>query len=367
MFPGAAQVERFVEVMRRLGHDPAGGSGGDASPGAIGDLVAATVLEHRHADGSNQLGDPPYADTTGYEPVNTPDELREPDRWAPLRVTQANGVTSVQRFLAPHWGWVTPFAGVPHAVLDRVPPPASVDHPHYAQQARRVLHYSAELDDRRKVIAEYWADGPDSETPPGHWALLAQSVSVDGRHSLGQDVVLFFAVANALLDASIGCWYLKRIHDYVRPVTAIRYLFQDQLVRAWAGPYEGTQLIPGAAWQPYQESTFVTPSFPEYTSGHSTFSAAAAQVLREVTGSDGFGTSHVYRAGSSPVEPGAVPATAVTLHWPTFSDAAVEAGMSRRYGGIHFTQGDLLGRATGRLVGARVWHRVRRLLEGIPG
>ena len=104
----------------------------------------------------------------------------------------------------------------------------------------------------------------------------------------------------------------------------------------------------------------VTPPFAEYPSGHSTFSAAAAEILRRFTGSDAFGAAATVPAGSSRIEPGLVPAEDLTLRWDTFSAAADQAGLSRRYGGIHFEQGDLVGRGIGRAVGARVWRLAMR-------
>jgi len=194
--------------------------------------------------------------------------------------------------------------------------------------------------------------------------LFGQFVSRRDGHTLDQDVKLFFGLANAVFDAGIVAWDCKRAYDYVRPVTAVHFLFAGKKVRAWAGPYRGTRVIDGAAWEPYQPVTFVTPPFPEFISGHSAFSAAGAEVLKAFTGSDAFGASATVRAGSSKVEPGAVPATDVTLSWATFVDAANQAGMSRRYGGIHFVQGDLHGRRGGRLVGAQVWAKALTYFNG---
>jgi len=120
----------------------------------------------------------------------------------------------------------------------------------------------------------------------------------------------------------------------------------------------------GDAWLPYQGSTFPTPPFPEYSSGHSTFSAAGAEILRRFTGSDRFGDSATFPAGSSRIEAGAVPASDVTLHWATFSEAANQAGISRRYGGIHFEQGDLDGRAAGREVANVAWAKAQTYITG---
>jgi hypothetical protein len=164
------------------------------------------------------------------------------------------------------------------------------------------------------------------------------------------------------LDASIAVWDAKRHYDYVRPVTAIRFLLGGQPARAWAGPYQGTQLIPGDTWQPY----IATPPFAEYVSGHSTFSAVGAEVLRLFTGSDGLSAAVTVAAGSSPIEPGLVPQLDVVLSWRTFSEAADEAGISRRLGGIHFEEGDLAGRALGRRIGARVWEKAQAYFNGTP-
>jgi hypothetical protein len=178
---------------------------------------------------------------------------------------------------------------------------------------------------------------------------------------------MFFALSNALLDAGIAVWDCKRAFDYVRPITAIHFLMAGTEIRAWGGPYKGTQTIAGEHWQAYQTGAVPTPAFPEFSSGHSAFSAAAAEVLRSFTGSDAFGLSVRVPAGSSRVEPGAVPAADLTLAWPTFSAAADQAGMSRRWGGIHFREGDLQSRAMGRLVGAQAWTRARGYFEGSAG
>jgi hypothetical protein len=323
----------------------------------VGNRAAAAVIAFRHADGSNQLGDlnpGPYSDYTGYTPVNTPDQLIDANRWQPLRMSDGNGGFVVQKFVAPHWYKVKPFA-LKSADQFRPGPPAPVGSDEYVEQAEEVLAYSANLTDQQKVIAEYWADGPSSELPPGHWSLMAQFVSRRDGYSLDADVKLFFAVTNAVFDAGIAAWDAKRHYDYVRPVSAINALFAGTTVYAWAGPGLGTQPIDGGSWRPYQPVTFVTPPFPEYISGHSCFSAAGAEVLRQFTGSDVFGFSITVPAGSSKVEPGLIPARDVILTWATFSDAADEAGISRLYGGIHFKQGDRTSRQIGRLVGAQAY------------
>lgn len=364
----AAEQPRFDSVLAELGLDPADRTSDRTSPCGIGTVAAQAVLELRHGDGSNQLGTlhpGAYSDWTGYEPVNTPDLVRDARRWQPLRVDDGRGGTVVQAFVAPHWGRVVPFA-LPDGPLELPPPPAAPGTAAFEVQLRDVLRLSARLGNREKAVVEYWADGPSSELPPGHWCLLAAEVSRRDRHDLDADVPMFFALGNALLDAGIAAWAAKRAYDSVRPVTAVRTLLAGQEVRAWAGPGRGTDLIDAATWLPYQPSTVVTPPFPEYVSGHSTFSAAAAEVLRRATGSDAFGASVTIRAGSSKVEPGLVPARDLTLSWSTFSEAADEAGLSRRYGGIHFEDGDRVGRALGRSIGARAFRLARRYRRGLP-
>jgi len=354
LFPSEAR--RFDELLAHLA--PTGGT-----PQAVGALAAQAVLSFRHGDGSNQLGDlhpGAYSDYTGYTPVNDPDHIRDPNRWQPLRVPDGHGGTVIQQYQGPQWGLVQPFAVVPGAAVRPSGPrvlPRDADECHL--QATQILAYSAALTDRQKVIADYWADPPGTSAPPGHWTRFAEFVSARDGQTLDEDVVLFFTLGNALLDASICAWDAKRAFDSVRPLTAVRYLFRGQQVVAWRGPGLGPGPVDGGAWQPYQEATVVTPPFPEYISGHSTFSAAAAEVLKRHTGSDAFGYGFTQLPGTSRIEPGSVPAAPVILSWSTFTEAADQAGLSRRYGGIHFEEADLTGRAVGRSVGAQVWKHVR--------
>jgi hypothetical protein len=231
------------------------------------------------------------------------------------------------------------------------------------KQVDEVVALSASLSDREKMIAEYWADGPSTETPPGHWNLFAQHVSRRDGHDLDADVKLFFVLGNALLDASIAVWDCKVAYDYARPVSAVRFLFAGQLIQAWAGPFLGTRSIPAEQFQSY----IATPPFAEYTSGHSAFSTVSATVLRLFTGSPRLEASYTFSRGSSIVEPGVTPGSAVTLAWRTLDDAADEAGLSRRYGGIHFRQADLESRRMGQQIGHVVWRKAQEYFNGTAG
>jgi hypothetical protein len=371
LFP--AQKASFTGIMTGMGYDPNNPAEDLVPATRIGKAAAQALLAFRHADGANQLGDlnpGAYSDYTGYAPVNTVDNLVDPTHWQPLRIITHGPTkddTLVQKFATPQFGRVTPFALTSGSQFRMPWVKPNAPFGGLQQAVEEAIGYSANLTDREKVIAEYWADGPSSELPPGHWCLFGALVSARDHHSEDDDAKMFFAMANAGMDAGIAAWDLKRYFDTVRPVTAVRYFKRGQQIRAWAGPGRGTQLIDGGTWKPYQPASVVTPPFAEYISGHSTFSAASAEVLRRYTGSDQFGASATIAAGSSLVEPGLVPAQAITLSWPTFSDAADEAGMSRRYGGIHFTHADLQGRLIGRLIGAQAYEKAEAYWKGKKG
>jgi len=205
--------------------------------------------------------------------------------------------------------------------------------------------------DYTRVLAEFWADGPDSETPPGHWFTILNYVNdhpdfekkfrgtIDVQNDLEWDVKAYFAMGGAMHDAAITAWGAKGWYDYIRPMSAIRCLadngqstspsmpnyhpggipltngFIEQIqagdplagvnninvgkikVRAWRGStYIGNPAIDQAGvdwilaerWWPYQRPSFVTPPFAGYVSGHSTYSRAAAELLTLLTGDEFF-------------------------------------------------------------------------------
>jgi len=375
LFPGSTSTV-FNPLMQSLDLDPQNKSTDLDTPAGVGNVAAAAVLQFRHGDGANQLGG--YADYTGYRSPNDPMDIRlpfdprnvhDPNAWQQLRYVDKYGSLVTPNFVGAQWQNVVPFALSSASQLRSINGPAKFGSTEYAAQAQALLALSAGLTDEHKMIAEYWADGPNSELPPGHWDLFGQYIARRDHHGAAErgidaDIKLFFALTNAIFDASICCWDGKRAFGSVRPITALRYLFQGQQVLAWSGPYHGTRLISGENWFPYQPTTFPTPPFPEYSSGHSTFSAAGAEILRLFTKSDRFGASVTFPAGSSRTEPGAVPADDLTLSWATFSQAADQAGISRRYGGIHFEQGDLDGRRAGRMAAQMAWDKAQSYFDG---
>jgi membrane-associated phospholipid phosphatase len=360
LFPGQ-RTSNMDPLMEALGFNYSEASEDIGTPSGIGSIACQAVLEFRHRDGANQLGDRhpgAYSDYTGFTPTNTAEVLIDQNRWQPLMV---NGIP--QRWLLPQWAMVTPFALTSAAQFRDVvlaQGPARYPSPGYWKQALDVVDLSAHLGDREKVIAEYWADGSSTVTPPGHWVVFAQHVSQRDHHSLDQDVKLFFILANALMDAGIAAWDAKRCTDLIRPITVVRALLSTREIQAWAGPGLGVRTVYGKDFRTY----LPTPPFASYVSGHSAFSAAGAEILKRFTGSDQFGESFTVGAGTSLIEQGLTPTVPITLSWPTFSDAADQAGLSRRYGGIHYEEDDLAGRALGRAVAQEAWNKAMAYIDG---
>ena len=382
LFP--ARQATYVQQMTELGYAV---DGSDTSTAAmVGGAAAQAVLDFRHRDGANQLGDEPggtpgvaYSDYTGYEPVNTWDQVKDPDRWQPLCLPlPPPGATEcigrVQTFLTPHWDHVTPFALTKPSQF-RAPGPYTYLGPDgkpsgkYVDQVDKMTQYSKQLDDFRKTTAEYWEDGPGSVTPPGHWNQFAQWVARRDANTVDEDAKLFFALNNALLDASISAWDGKCTWDSIRPISAVRWLQRGKIIQAWGGPYKGPSYIKGEDWIPYRPPNDPAPPFGEYASGHSTFSGAAAEVLTGFTGRGNFEMTVTIPAGSSRVEPKTathpgVPAKPITLSWTNFRYAAEQAGLSRQYGGVHFEHGDKDARAAGSSVGKNAWAKALTYFNG---
>ena len=270
--------------------------------------------------------------------------------------------------------------------------------------------------DYGRVLAEFWADGPDSETPPGHWFTIMNYVSdhpmVEKRFNgqgpilsdLEWDVKCYLTLGGGMHDSAVNTWGVKGYYDYIRPISAIRYMAGkgqstslgepsydphglplipglievidpgDPLagdsdenvgrikVMSWKGPdfiadpetdVAGVDWILGTHWWPYQRATFVTPPFAGYVSGHSTFSRAAAEILTLLTGDPffpgGMGTFDITQNDFLVFEQG--PSTNMTLQWATYRDASDQTSLSRIWGGIHPPIDDIRGRQIGEKIG----------------
>jgi hypothetical protein len=359
LIPSQAAFFRTV-MVNNLAYDPSITTTSAGSPPGIGNAAAAAQLAFRHRDGSNQLGDlggAPYSDYTGYQAVNSPDLVTDPNRWQPLRAPDG----SVQEFLSPHWGKVTPFA-LQSADQFRPAQPPQAGNWLYIQRMRDALQRNAELDDVAKTSAEYWEDATGSETAPGHWNRIAEEISARDLHTLDQDIKMFFALNQAMLDASIATWDAKRIYDSIRPVSVIRYFFNGQMIQGFIGAGSaGNSAVPGANWQPWT----ATPSYPEFPSDNSAFANAGSEILKRFTGSDVYVKQVKFAAGSSRYDPGVSPANAKILGWFTFSQIAEGAQTSSLPGGTQFDDAGLQGGIMGRAVGGAAWDRYNQLLNGL--
>jgi hypothetical protein len=373
-----SQKAAFDAYMTSLGYDPTLTASDVTTAPGIGSVVAAAMIEFCHQDGANQLGNLApggiaYANYTRYAPKNPAivitqptalDAIPSPGSWQPLTFTDPSGAVRTPVFVGASWDRLIPFA-LSSAEQFRPGPPARFGTPEYVAQAQHVVDVQLSLTEQQKVIAEYWSDGPNSELPPGHWCLIAQFVSERDRHTDDEDVKMFFALSNALSDTAIAAWDAKLAYDSERPITAIRYLMNGKTIIGYGpqGPAAGLRTIAGEAWLPYQPITFPTPPFPEHVSGHSAFSAAAAEVLKRYTGSDTYGATYTKPARSMALEP-SLPSADVTLHWASFTEAADEAGISRIYGGIHFDNGNAAGKELGRAVGTLAFEKAQGYWQG---
>jgi len=270
--------------------------------------------------------------------------------------------------------------------------------------------------DYARVLAEFWADGPDSETPPGHWFVLLNTVSdhpllekkLGGEGSemdpLEWEVKTYFILGGTMHDAAISAWSIKGWYDYIRPVSAIRYMAElgqssdpslpryhpggiplvegyveligedDPMVGkqkqhlgkiklyTWKGhryiedtevDQAGVGWILAETWMPYQRPSFVTPPFAGYVSGHSTYSRAAAEVMTLITGDPFFpgGMGEFVAAKNDFLVFEEGPSRDIRLQWATYRDASDQCSLSRIWGGIHPPADDIPGRIIGAQIG----------------
>ena len=254
-------------------------------------------------------------------------------------------------FLPPllsQWPNVRPFALASGNEFRPAPPPA-VGSSEYAAAVDETMRMggfqSSERTAEQTEIALFWADGGGTATPPGHWNSIATDVTLSQRASLLETARTFALLNIAMADAGIASWDAKYHYDVCRPIDAIRQADQDG----------NTGTVVDSLWIPLLK----TPPFPTYTSGHSTFSGAASAVLTSLFGNevafDSKSDGHL-AAEQRPLDPSQI----VTRHFASFNDAAIEAGRSRIYGGIHFSFDNIAGRTLGDQVGTAV---IARLLQ----
>ena len=345
--------------MKEFGFDPDNNTTDPRTPEGIGNLAAAAVIKARANDGANQAEQ--YADYTGYSPVNTADELTAVERWQPKYFSDGAGGWFAPKCLTPHWFKVKPVTLDSSSQFRSVAPPA-IGSAQLISEIKEVVAMQANLTGEQKALIEFMRDGPKSVQQAGHWLIFAQNVSVRDNHTLDEDVKMYFAVEAAAMDAFIACWDTKMYYDFARPYTLIHNYYGEQVIKAWAGADRGLMNIKGNEWRPYSPETFLCPPFPSYVSGHSSVSGACAEILRRFTGSDTFGLQVTAVPGIA-TEPANL-GDSVTLVFPTFTETADMAGVSRVLGGYHIQADNVEGLKLGRNVADVVWRKYQEHIDG---
>jgi hypothetical protein len=294
--------QRAMDAMQRAMGTP------DAASESYGRAVAAHVLAWSQSDGGavvENMGFPLEYDLGG-----------KASSWVPTSLVRLQ-----QAPLLPNWGSNRTFAAPSGQTCGIAPHPDYSEDPasDFYAEAMVVYETSKNLTAEQKTIARFWSDDPMlSPTPPGHWiSIMLQIIDRDGLDAV-QSADVLARLGAALADAFIGCWWAKYKYDLIRPVTYIRRVVDPK-------------------WEPL----LITPPFPEYPSGHSTQSGAAAAVLTGFFG-EGFAFSDATHVDD------AIP----VREFPSFAAAAEEAAMSRLFGGIHFPSGNTNGLEQGRCIGA---------------
>jgi hypothetical protein len=273
---------------------------------AYGRAVAAKILEWSRHDGGNDV------QNMGFPLQYT--LQKGPQYWVPTST-----VVQQQFPLLPEWGNNRPFAMPASTTCPTPAPPAYSEDPNseYYKQAKELYDDWKGLTPEQRAIARFWADDAMlSVTPPGHWMQIGLNIIEDKHLSTEKAVDVLMRLGTGMADAFIGCWNTKYVYNAVRPITYIR-----------------------RTMDPKFDTVVNTPPFPEFPSGHSTQSAAAATVLTAIFG-DNFSFTD-----DTDEEDGLEPRS-----FPSFWAAADEAGISRLYGGIHYRAAIELGAAQGKCI-----------------
>ena len=357
----------LTDKMKSFGFNPADCSLDPSTPVGIGNLAAQAVINARMNDGSNQLGNmvgsngQPYSDYTNYHPVNPPDTLNDINHWQPKYFEDTRRGRFAPPCLTAHWNLIKPLFLDSASEFRPVAPPALTSQ-QLKDDVTAVVNYQSSLTNEQKALVEFMRDGPRSVQQAGHWFIFSGEVSKRDKHTLDQDVKMYFEVEAAAMDAFIACWDAKMHYDFARPYTLVHYFFKDKKIKGWAGPKKGWTEIKGQDWRPYSPDAFLCPAFPSYVSGHSTVSGACSEVLRLFTGSDHFGIQ-VKRIPGELTEPDNV-GPPVYLNFRTFSETADMAGLSRVMGGYHIPTENVEGLKLGRNVGHVVFRKCQSYING---
>ncbi len=342
----------FKERMKNLGLDPDLKDLDEETPAGVGYLAAKAIIENRKGDGANQYGEesqgnPPYFDYTGYQPVNSVDENSDINRWQPKYFISLEGERYAPGCLTPYWQEVEPIA-LKSADQFRSPPPPLYGSEQLQREVAEVVEMQANLSVEQKALVEFMRDGPKSVQQAGHWLVFAQEISKMDKHDLDADVKMYFLNQITAMDAFIASWDAKMFYDYARPYALVHEYFKGKTINGWAGYDQGFTEMKGEQWRPYSPDSFLCPPFPSYVSGHSTVSGACAEALRLYRDSDTFEVKVPFVAGSY-TEPESE-WKEVELYFPTLTETANMAGISRVLGGYHIQADNVEGLTLGRKV-----------------
>lgn len=298
--------------------------------------------------------------------------LRQPDEWCALEIGSRR-----QTYLTPQWGDVEGLLSPTDAkqLADVIGQTFFPDEETHRQEVLDLLAMVENLTPQQKMSAEFWAGGSNTVTPPGFWmyfAICCVQLKNVGRK---EEIQLLYRMSASLFQVGILAWRLKRTYLQRRPIQAIRQLRPERMVKM----FDGTE-VSNMVWLPYQTSNFVTPPFPDFVSGHSSFSSIGARVLTDFFGTNIIPTTERLSSNEmyllSPVlsltDPTcdlcslvvypkqsqiqmSFPPTGVNLRWSTWEDMAVDAGQSRLFGGIHYESSNQAGQALGRRLYDVMW------------
>jgi hypothetical protein len=360
LLPSARYI--WETELRNAGLDPDDISTDLTSPIGIGNTVSENVLNFRINDGMNQEGNTVYhkarySDTVSYKPKNSPYEITSPDHWQPNIEKSDYGVFSSQVHVVTQYGTVKPYSLTNlDSFITPLPVKSQISNKEgYVEQVQQVLRESYTLDDRKKMVSEYFDDKS--------WSLDGSLESVIKKNKLDLDEYVFLqlAVKIAIFDGGIVTWKEKLDYDTVRPFTAIRFLYENTPLKAWGGPGVGpVDDIKGREWRSYTR----TPPHSEYPSGSTCFCSAQAQVLRRYFNTSFINFSIEFPQGSSKIEPCKTPSSDLKIDFSTYDEFVHVCGLSRVYSGVHFMSAVIEAEKLCKPVGDIAYDFVQTLVNG---
>lgn len=361
--------------------------------------------------------------------INTPQDLNNLpniDNWTPVKVTKENEQTITRSYVTPEWGTAntgilkdTDRLAIQENAQQLFPDPITKP-AQWKKEIQDLLQIQSNLTDEQKMIAEYWLQCPadsvnslntplyGTPSPSGVWLAFADIYLRSNQKSLIDEIRYYFIISSGIYEASLNAWKLKRTNLQARPIQKIRQLLYNPDIsintpihQDWNPATPVLNGVPhtnsGAYWLPYQTLYTITPPFPDFCSGHSTFGAVAAKLMNYLSGTDSVVlqnpvtnllifkyTSQLYYnntawqnasinnlffyPGCSSIQPtdpesssqgfnGAlqVPLSGIRLNWPTWSQMANSNGLSRLYGGVHWESSNQAGLLVGNEIADKLW------------